>query len=257
MKKVLTIAGSDSSGGAGIQADLKTMTVNKVYGMSVITAITAQNTLGVHAVHELPSSIIEEQLKAVFDDMKPDVIKIGMLSNKENIEIIAKYILKHPHINVVLDPVMISTSGKTLLETSAINTLIEVLFPLTTLITPNIPEAEYLSGVKIKTEKDMLYAAKLINAISGSAVLLKGGHFDGEANDLYYKKPVVKWFRQDRFDNSNTHGTGCTLSSAIACNLAKDQSLIMSIQNAKSYISKSIQANLNLGKGNGPLNHMF
>lgn len=257
MKKVLTIAGSDCSGGAGIQADLKTMTMNGVYGMSAILALTAQNTMGVKDIHIVPPDFLKLQLDMIFEDIVPDAVKIGMVSSKELIYVIEDRLAYYQAKNIVLDPVMVSTSGSVLLEKEAISTLKEVLMPKVDLLTPNILEAELLAGIDIQNEDDMLRAAQKIYEEIGTAILIKGGHNVNDANDLLYLGDKYQWFYGDRIDNSNTHGTGCTLSSAIASNLAKDYSIEDSIARAKQYISKALLANLNLGKGRGPMKHNF
>lgn len=257
MNTVLTIAGSDSSGGAGIQADIKTMTANGIYAMSVITALTAQNTMGVARVMEVTPDILIRQLDCVFTDIFPDAIKIGMVSSSILIEIIAKKLEFYKAYNIVIDPVMISTSGSKLLKEDALESMKKHLFCKATLITPNIPEAAVLSGVPIENEEDMMKAAQLLNVQFGCAILIKGGHRVEDANDLLYHQNKYKWFKAEKIDNKNTHGTGCTLSSAIACGLAKGIDLEISIQMAKTYISGAIKSMLNLGKGRGPLNHMW
>lgn len=257
MKTVLTIAGSDSSGGAGIQADIKTMTMNGVYAMSVITALTAQNTMEVREVFESTPDFLKTQLEAVFDDIYPDAIKIGMVSNKNLIEVIAKQLKCYKAKNIVVDPVMVSTSGCLLIENDALETLKTKLLPLASLVTPNIFEAKILSGLDINSEEDMIKAAKCISEEYNCAVLVKGGHNINDANDLLYMNKEYSWFVGERINNSNTHGTGCTLSSAIASNLAKGFDMSSSIKRAKDYISKSLLAMLDLGKGQGPLNHAF
>ena len=257
MRTALTIAGSDCSGGAGIQADIKTMTANKVYAMSAITALTAQNTTGVTGIVNIDTDFLKNQLEMIFEDIYPDAIKIGMVSSSEIAEAISFELIKYKAKNIVLDPVMVATSGSKLVEDSAIKTLKEKLFPLARVITPNIPEAEILSGMSIKDENDMLTAAKIIYENHGCAVLLKGGHSINDANDLLYENEKAKWFFGKHIDNPNTHGTGCTLSSAIAANLAKGYSLEESVGRAKNYISEALLAMLNLGKGSGPMNHAF
>lgn len=257
MKTVLTIAGSDCSGGAGIQADIKTITAHKLYAMSAITALTAQNTTGVYGIMEVTADFLEKQLDCVFSDIYPDAVKIGMVSSKALIETIASKLVNENAKSIVLDPVMISTSGCKLLADDAANALIEKLIPIATIITPNIPEAEVLSGRKITNVDDMIYAAEKIAQNYDGAILIKGGHQLNDANDLLYHNGNAEWFFGERIDNPNTHGTGCTLSSAIASNLAIGNSLSRSISNAKKYISGALKANLNLGKGSGPLNHAF
>ena len=257
MKTALTIAGSDCSGGAGIQADIKTMTMNGVYAMSAVTALTAQNTTGVTGIQESSPEFLEMQLDAVFEDIYPDAVKIGMVASGELIRAIADRLRHYDTGNVVIDPVMVSTSGSALMRTDAVNTLVEELLPLATLVTPNIPEAEVLSGRTISTKEDMIEAAKQIGDENHCAVLLKGGHSVNDANDLLYAEGRLTWFQGKRIDNPNTHGTGCTLSSAIASNLAKGFSLEDSVERAKSYISEALGAMLDLGKGSGPMQHNF
>lgn len=257
IKTVLTIAGSDSSGGAGIQADLKTMLANGVYGMSAITALTAQNTMGVTAISEVTPEFLGQQIDAVFTDIFPDAVKTGMVANAKLIEVIAERLSLYKVGNIVVDPVMIATSGARLISEEAIAVLKEKLLPMATVITPNIPEAEVLSGIKISDKADMKKSADLINKTYGCAVLLKGGHSINDANDLLYENGEMMWFEGVRIDNPNTHGTGCTLSSAIASNLAKGYDLTQSVRLAKEYISGALSAMLDLGKGSGPLNHAY
>lgn len=257
MKTALTIAGSDCSGGAGIQADIKTMTMNGVYAMSAVTALTAQNTTGVTGIQESSPEFLEMQLDAVFEDIYPDAVKIGMVASGELIRAIADRLRHYDAGNVVIDPVMVSTSGSALMRTDAVNTLVEELLPLATLVTPNIPEAEVLSGRTITSKEEMSEAAKQIGDENHCAVLLKGGHSVNDANDLLYAEGRLTWFQGKRIDNPNTHGTGCTLSSAIASNLAKGFSLEDSVERAKSYISEALGAMLDLGKGSGPMQHNF
>ena len=257
MKTALTIAGSDCSGGAGIQADLKTMTMNGVYAMSAITALTAQNTTGVRAIQEAAPEFLKDQIDAVFEDIRPDAVKIGMVSSAELIEVIADRLAYYKAENVVVDPVMVATSGSELMKTDARSVLTSARLPLATLVTPNIPEAEILSGQSVHTKDDMERVAKLIGDTYGCAVLLKGGHSVNDANDLLYADGCYEWFSGKRIDNPNTHGTGCTLSSAIAANLAKGYDLANSIQKAKDYISGALAAMLDLGHGSGPMNHAF
>lgn len=257
MKTVLTIAGSDSSGGAGIQADIKTMTANGVYAMSAITALTAQNTTGVTGVIEVTPEFLGKQLDCIFTDIYPDAVKIGMVSSAKLIETISERLKFYKAKNIVLDPVMISTSGSKLLQDDAIETLKNNLFPQAVLLTPNIPEASVLSGISIANEEDMVKAAEIISNQYGCAVLCKGGHRVNDANDLLYYNNKYKWFIGERINNNNTHGTGCTLSSAIACGLAKGMDLDTSIRLAKEYVSGALKAMLDLGKGSGPLNHMW
>ena len=257
MKTALTIAGSDCSGGAGIQADLKTMTMNGVYAMSVITALTAQNTTGVRGVQEVTPDFLVQQIDAVFEDIRPDAVKIGMVSSGDLIKVISERLSKYNAENIVLDTVMVATSGARLISEDAIDTLKEHLIPLATLITPNIPEAQVLADMTIQSEDDMLLAAEKIAKTYTCAVLLKGGHSINDANDLLYRDGSYKWFKGKRIDNPNTHGTGCTLSSAIAANLAKGCDLDTSVQRAKDYISGALSYMLDLGEGSGPMNHAF
>lgn len=257
MKTVLTIAGSDSIGGAGIQADIKTITCNGCYAMSAITAMTAQNTLGVKSIQESSAEFLAAQLDAVFSDITPDAVKIGMVSNAELIEVIAEKLEFYKAKNIVVDPVMVATSGSSLIKTEAVEMLTKKLFPLAAVITPNIPEAEILSGMKINNEDEMIFAAKEISAKYGCSVLVKGGHSINDANDVLYGNNGFLWFTGERIKNSNTHGTGCTLSSAIASNLAKGDSLECSVQLAKNYITECLKAGLDLGHGSGPLKHNY
>ena len=257
MNTALTVAGSDCSGGAGIQADLKTMTMNGVYAMSAITALTAQNTTDVRAIQESTPEFLKQQLDAIFQDIYPDAVKIGMVSSCQLIRVIADRLKYYDAKNVVVDPVMVATSGSALMKTDAVRTLVEELIPLSSLVTPNVPEAEILSGLTIKTKEDMITAAKQLGDRYHCAVLLKGGHSINDANDLLYANGELMWFEGKRIDNPNTHGTGCTLSSAIAANLAKGFTLAESVQRAKNYISGALGAMLDLGKGSGPMNHAF
>lgn len=256
-KAALSIAGSDCSGGAGIQADLKTMTMNGVYAMSAITALTAQNTTGVSAILEVTPEFLHQQLDAVFEDIPPDAVKIGMVSSVPLIEVIAERLRYYQARNIVVDPVMGATSGSSLIQSSAVTVLKERLLPLAVLVTPNIPEAEILAGMAIRDEKDMEEAAKRIHGSCGCAVLLKGGHRINDANDLLYTAEGKRWFLGRRIDNPNTHGTGCTLSSAIAANLAKGYALPDAVEKAKEYISGALSAMLDLGRGSGPMDHAF
>ena len=267
MRTALSIAGSDSCGGAGIQADIKTMTMNGVYAMTAVTALTAQNTTGVTGIMEASPDFLGKQIEAVFDDIRPDAVKIGMVSSKGLIKEIVKQLRKYKAENVVVDPVMVATSGARLIDEEAVETLREELIPLAVLITPNIPEGEILSGMSIKSREDMMSAAETMGKKYGCRVLLKGGHSVSDADDLLYECEAgsgdepgtgkFTWFEGKRIDNPNTHGTGCTLSSAIAAGLAKGLSVEDSIREAKEYISGALAAELDLGKGSGPLNHAF
>lgn len=254
---VLTIAGSDSSGGAGIQADIKTMITNGVYAMSAITALTAQNTTGVRSVMEVPPEFLGDQLDAVFEDIYPEAVKIGMVSSKELIQVIGEKLRFYQAKNVVVDPVMVASSGSSLMKNNGAEMMIKELFPLASLITPNIPEAEILSGCVIKNKQDMEAAAEKLSDLGAEAVLLKGGHSISDADDLLCMEGQKIWIRGRRINNPNTHGTGCTLSSAIASNLAKGMEMEEAVRKAKEYISKALEAGLDLGKGSGPLDHAF
>lgn len=256
MNKVLTIAGSDCSGGAGIQADLKTMTAHKVYGMSVLTALTAQNTTGVYQTELVSPTFVSQQLDCIFSDLPPDAVKIGMVACEANIQVISERLSYYGAQHVVLDPVMISTSGHALIDASAVAALKRYLLPQAALITPNLSEAEALTGLSISSQKEMLLAGKALAAQYKTAVLVKGGHLETTADDLLIQAGGAHtWLPGIRIDNPNTHGTGCTLSSAIACNLAGGLELEDAVKAAKAYIQQAISANLNLGKGRGPLNH--
>lgn len=257
MRTALSIAGSDSCGGAGIQADIKTMTMNGVYAMTAITALTAQNTTGVSGVYEVTPEFLAEQMDRIFEDIRPDAVKIGMVSSGSLVSVIAKRLQKYQAGNIVVDPVMVATSGSKLTCNEAIEVMKKELFPIATVITPNIPEAEVLSGMDIHCDEDMCCAAKKIGDTFGCAVLCKGGHNVNDANDLLYSRGEHIWFKGQRIHNPNTHGTGCTLSSAIASNLAKGFTLADSIKRAKDYISEALEAMLDLGQGSGPMNHAF
>ena len=257
MKTALTIAGSDSSGGAGIQADMKTMTANGVYAMSAVTALTAQNTTGVTDILESTPHFLGEQLDAIFTDIFPDAVKIGMVSSADLIVVIAEKLKQYKAKNIVVDPVMVATSGAKLLRDDAVEALCRELLPLAAVLTPNIPEAEILSGMTITDATGMEAAAKYISEKYGCAELCKGGHKVNDADDLLWRDGSGKWFHGKRINNPNTHGTGCTLSSAIASNLAKGYDLDESVERAKAYISGALAAMLDLGHGSGPMNHMF
>ena len=257
MKTALTIAGSDSSGGAGIQADIKTMISNGVYAMSAVTALTAQNTTGVTAIMEVTPEFLAEELDNIFTDIYPDAVKIGMVSSGALLHVIAEKLQEYKARNIVVDPVMIATSGARLISEEAVEVLKNSLLPMAALVTPNIPEAEVLSGRKIVTSEDMIKAAALIGETYHCAVLCKGGHQLNDANDLLWKEGGYRWFRGERINNPNTHGTGCTLSSAIASNLAKGYELESAVERAKKYISGALAAMLDRGKGSGPMDHGF
>lgn len=264
MKTVLTIAGSDCSGGAGIQADLKTIGAHGLYGMSVITSVTSQNTQGVRGVWPVPAEVVEEQLCAVFEDIFPDAVKIGMMAVRENVCAVADCLEKYRDLKgkrpfVVIDPVLISTSGKTLLDPSAVEVLTKRLFPLADLITPNLPEACSLGGETISSAEDRERVAKELSLQYGCSVLIKGGHGEGGADDFLYNSQsgAGTWYRSERIENRNTHGTGCTLSSAAACGMAVGKPLEETVEDAKKYLTGAIRDGMELGKGNGPLNHFY
>ena len=257
MKTVLTIAGSDCSGGAGIQADLKTMTALGVYGESVITALTAQHTMGVADIMPIPPDFLEKQLECVFTDIKPDAVKLGMVTGEGQMCVIRDCLMKYQAKHVVMDPVMVSTSGRTLMLQEALAYYQEFLLPLAEIYTPNLPEAEWLLKRTIKTRQERVAAAREFAVQYKGAVCLKGGHDAFSADDLYYEEGHYVWLSAKRMANSDTHGTGCTLSSAIACGLALGLGREESVRMAKEYITGAIADGLDLGKGNGPLNHMY
>lgn len=257
MVTALTIAGSDSSGGAGIQADIKTMTVHGVYAMSAITALTAQNTTGVSGIYEVSPEFLAKQLDSIFTDIPPHAVKVGMVSSAELVRVIAQKLREYGAKKIVVDPVMVSTSGSRLISEDAVETLGRELFPIADLLTPNIPEAEVLTGMSIRTPEEMEQAARRIGERFDCAVLCKGGHQVNSANDFLWQKSGGCWFYGERIQNPNTHGTGCTLSSAIASNLAKGLTLEESVKRAKQYLSGALSAMLDLGKGSGPLDHMY
>lgn len=257
MKTALTIAGSDSSGGAGIQADIKTMTANGVYAMSAVTALTAQNTTGVIAISEVSEDFLQKQIDSVFTDIRPDAVKTGMVSSDGLVRTIASRLRYFSAKNIVVDPVMVATSGSKLINNGTAETIEKELLPLATVVTPNIPEAEVLSGIKISGRQDMIRAAQIIGKQYGCSVLCKGGHSTDNADDLLLCNDTITWFQGNRIDNPNTHGTGCTLSSAIAANLAKGLNLEESVGRAKEYITGALSAMLNFGAGSGPINHAF
>ena len=257
MRTALSIAGSDSSGGAGIQADIKTMTMHGVFAMTAVTALTAQNTTGVRSILESTPEFLGEQLDAVFEDIRPDAVKIGMVSSPALVRVIAEKLAQFRAEHVVVDPVLVATSGSALAADGAPALLRELLFPLAQVVTPNIPEAEAFSGMTIRSRADMERAAEAIGSACGCAVLCKGGHSVSDASDVLWENGVLTWFEGRRIDNPNTHGTGCTLSSAIASNLAKGCDLKTAIERAKTYLSGALAAMLDLGHGSGPMNHMF
>ena len=257
MKTALTIAGSDCSGGAGIQADLKTMLAGGVYGMSVITSLTAQNTTGVRSISNVSPEFLADQIDMVFEDIVPDAVKTGMIPSKELVQVISEKMRSYSVKNLVVDPVMVATSGADLSNSESVKALKEKLIPLSLIVTPNVPEAEVLSGMKINTQDDMIEAAKKINSECGCSVLIKGGHCGNDADDILYHDGRIFVFGSHKIDNKNTHGTGCTLSSAIASNLAKGMSLPDAVKRAKEYITGAIGAKLDLGRGRGPLDHGY
>lgn len=257
MRTALTIAGSDSCGGAGIQADIKTMTANGVYAMSAVTALTAQNTTGVIGIMESSPEFLKAQLDEIFTDIRPDAVKTGMVASIGLIEVIAERLKFYAADNIVVDPVMVATSGAKLISDDAVESLKEKLLPIASVITPNIPESEVLSGMKISSEEDMEKSARMISELYGCAVLCKGGHSLSDANDFLFANGKGEWFHGRRIDNHNTHGTGCTLSSAIASNLAKGYGMNEAVGRAKEYLSGALEAGLDLGKGSGPLLHGY
>ena len=258
MRTALTIAGTDPSGGAGIQADIKTMTAHGVFALTAVTALVAQNTTGVKSIQESTPGFLADQLDCVFTDIFPDAVKTGMVSSAPLIEIIAEKLERYKARNIVVDPVMVATSGDRLISGNALETLKSRLLPLAAVLTPNIPEAELLSGMEIRTPEDMSSAARAIGETYGCAVLCKGGHQVNDANDLLWQPGGEElWLRSRRVDTPNTHGTGCTLSSAIASNLAKGCGLAAAVERAKQYISGALSAMLDLGHGSGPMDHMF
>ncbi len=257
MKNVLTIAGSDSCGGAGIQADLKTFCANGTYGMSVITAITAQNTTGVFAIQDIDVDIVKAQIDAIFTDIEVGAVKIGMVSVSDTINAIADKLTEYNFKNIILDPVMISKSGFNLLNPNAKATLIKRLIPLALVITPNIPEAEAITSMSIKNIDDMKKAAELIYSMGAKYVLVKGGHLEDDATDILFDGKEFTMYPMGRIDTKNTHGTGCTFSSAIAANIAKGQNVKEAVKNAKEYITEAILHSIELGKGVGPTNHFY
>ena len=257
IKKILTIAGSDCSGGAGIQADIKTITAHKMYAMSAITALTAQNTMGVFGISEVSPEFVASQLDCIFQDIKPDAVKIGMVSNSEIIEVIAQKLIQYHAENIVVDPVMVSTSGCKLISNQAQEILCIKLLPIGSVITPNMQEAEVLCGFPVKNKEDMVKSAHKISMDFNCSVLVKGGHLLENCDDYLFENGKGIWFESDKIDNSNTHGTGCTLSSAIACNLAQGFTLYESVKKSKEYLIGALKTGLNLGQGSGPLDHTY
>ena len=257
MKKVLSIAGSDPSGGAGIQADIKTITAHKMYAMTAVTALTVQNTTGVFGVFEAPAKFVAKEIDAVMEDIFPDAVKIGMVSDEGIVRTIADRLAFWGAKNIVCDPVMVATSGGRLMSEGAAEALSEALIPLAAVITPNIPEAEVLSGFPVRNRKDMLRAAERIAKRYRGWILVKGGHLPDTADDLLFREGEAVWFEGEKVDNPNTHGTGCTLSSAIACGLADGKTVEESVRAAKAYPTGALRDGLDLGRGSGPLNHCY
>jgi hydroxymethylpyrimidine/phosphomethylpyrimidine kinase len=257
MKKILTIAGSDCSGGAGIQADIKTITAHRMYAMSAITALTAQNTTGVYGIFEAEPDFVAQELDCIFTDIFPDAVKVGMVSSAEIIGVIAEKLREYAAKNIVVDPVMVSTSGSPLLKPAALDALKTRIFPLADILTPNIHEAELLCGFPVDTPARMVDAARQIASLTKGHVLIKGGHLADTADDLLYGDGEERWIQAPRVENPNTHGTGCTLSSAIACNLADGRDMYESVARAKRYVTGALSAGLDLGRGSGPLDHTF
>lgn len=257
MRTVLTIAGNDPSGGAGLQADIKTMGACGVYGMGIVTALTAQNTTGVYGIHEVPEEFLAKQLDCVFQDIFPDAVKIGMVSSSGLIQVIADKLRKYKARRIVLDPILVSTSGTTLLQPEAEKDLREKLFPLADVLTPNVPECGRLTGQNICSREDMEKAARMLGEQYGCAVVCKGGHLGEKAEDVLYREGVYTWISGERISNENTHGTGCTYSSALASSLAMGYTIEESARRAKEFMEGALKAGLNLGKGNGPLDHFW
>ncbi|MEA3470657.1 MAG: bifunctional hydroxymethylpyrimidine kinase/phosphomethylpyrimidine kinase [Thermodesulfobacteriota bacterium] len=255
LKRVLTIAGSDSGGGAGIQADLKTITVLGGFGMSVITALTAQNTLGVQGIHEVPIDFVEKQFDSVAEDIGIDAAKTGMLANSEIIKAVAKKIQNYGVEKLVVDPVMVAKGGAKLIREDAKKTLVEVLLPLAFVVTPNTPEAEELAGIKIKNVEDMRKAAEIIHDMGARNVFVKGGHMSGDALDILFNGRNFHELVSERIETKDTHGTGCTLSAAIATGLAQEMTVLDAVKRAKDYITMAIRFSLRMGGGHGPTNH--
>lgn len=255
--RAMTIAGSDSGGGAGIQADLKTFSALGIYGASALTAITAQNTVAVTAVHELPPEVIAAQIDAVVTDIGVDAVKTGMLSSVAIVETVAQELKRHGVTTLVVDPVMVAKSGDSLLRQEAVAALVARLVPLAAVVTPNIPEAETLTGKRIDTDVDMRRAAEQIVAMGAGSVVVKGGHRKGPATDLFYDGSRFQEFSAPRFDTLNTHGTGCTFAAAVAAGLAQGKDVIAAVAQAKEYVTEAIRHSFPLGRGHGPLHHFY
>ncbi|MDD6489560.1 MAG: bifunctional hydroxymethylpyrimidine kinase/phosphomethylpyrimidine kinase [Clostridia bacterium] len=257
MKTALTIAGSDCSGGAGIQADLKTFSANGVFGMSVIVSVVAENTSRVISVENISPEMIKNQIDAVFEDIDVDAVKVGMLSDSVCMNTVAEKLLQYKPQFVVVDPVMIAKGGHALMQEDALSTLIEKVIPLSYILTPNIPEAETITGMKISGLEEMKKAAEKIHSMGAENVLIKGGHLDGDALDVLFDGKEFHTFSAERINTKNTHGTGCTYSSAIAANLAKGVPLVLAVAKAKAFVTTAIEHSLELGKGHGPTNHFY
>ena len=260
MRKVpvaMSIAGSDSGGGAGVQADMKTFSALGVYGASTLTAITAQNTVAVTAVHELPVELIAAQIDAVVTDIGVDAVKTGMLSSSAIVETVARELERHGIENLVVDPVMVAKSGDPLLRDEAVESVRTRLLPLAALVTPNVPEAETLAGLKIESDDDVREAARRIVAMGARTVVVKGGHRDGPATDLFFDGTEFTEFTSERFDTVNTHGTGCTFASAAAAGLAQGKPLLEAVAQAKEYVTEAIRNSYPLGRGHGPVHHFY
>lgn len=261
MLSVLSIAGSDSSGGAGIQADIKTIAAHHLFAQTAITALTAQNTLGVAAVHAVPPSMVQDQIDAVYADIRPHAVKVGMLSDPQVVKAVAAALVRNNATNIVLDPVMVATSGSALSSNESVAALVEHLAPMAAVLTPNLQEAQVLARMTIDSPEAVEKAAQAILALGSESVLVKGGHFAPESTQasdyLIVRNAGGCWIEGPRVNNPNTHGTGCTLSSAIACGLAKGAGIRQAVEDAKRYLTRALQANLNLGSGSGPLDHLW
>ncbi|HEX2925643.1 MAG TPA: bifunctional hydroxymethylpyrimidine kinase/phosphomethylpyrimidine kinase [Ruminiclostridium sp.] len=255
MKKVLTIAGSDCSGGAGIQADLKTFAAHGVYGMSVIVSVVAENTCRVIDTQDITPDMIKKQIDAVFEDIEPDAVKIGMLSGRESMEAVAEKLEQYRPVNVVIDPVMLAKGGHALMKENALEVFISRMIPLAGMLTPNIPEAESITGLQITSSEHMKKAAQMIYKMGAASVLVKGGHLEGDAEDILFDGKEFYTYSTKRIRTKNTHGTGCTFSSAIASNLALGMSHSMAVEKAKTYVTGAIENSLEIGRGHGPLHH--
>lgn len=258
MKTVLSIAGSDCSGGAGIQADIKTITAHGLYAETVITAVTAENTVGVQGIVKMTPEFVAQQIRSCFDDIRPDAVKIGMVSTAEIVKVISEELARYDAKNIVVDPVLQATSGDSLADDDVVSALMEYLVPMATIVTPNIPEAALLTGCAVSKPDDMEKAARIIKEKTNGAVLIKGGHATGAADDLLLTEHGrVVWLNHRRIDTTNTHGTGCTMTAAIACGLARDFDTQAAVSKAKAYVTGALENAPGLGAGVGPLNHMW